>query len=174
MADDTFVARGINRVWQEGTGEGQEIIKANGTDLVPGYAYTREGETAGTNDIDLCAAGEEFGGIILKTVDPEYGGRVRSLDDAFEDNEDGWGQKPRGFENKVYARMIAGAATSKAGTKLMIASEPGKLTPASVSAGTPGSPSNAELTTMLNTVVAELAEDYTQDASFDTLVKVWI
>ena len=173
MADDTFAARGINRVWQSGSGEGRKIFLANGTDIIAGYAVTQEGETAGTNDIDLCAAGEEFAGVVLQPVNTSYGDRPVTLDEANQDNEPILVQQP-GFHNVVYMRMIAGAGTMKRGTKLMIASEAGKVTKAAVAAGTPGSPSDAELTTMLNTVVGTPYEDYTNDATDDTLVKVLI
>ncbi len=171
MADDTFVARGINRVWQQGTGNRQGIFKANGADIAPGFFMTQEGETAGTRDIDLCAAGEEPAGAMLKTVEPDHGGRVRSLDDAAEDNEDVWVQEPGG-DNTTYAWLIANAGTMKKGTQLMISSEAGKLIKAAVDASSDGAPTDAELTTMLNTVVATLEEDYTNDASDDWLVKV--
>lgn len=164
MTDDTFVARGISRVWQKGSQEGQEIYLANGTDIVAGYAVTQEAETAATKDIDLCAAGEEFHGIVLQPVNLSYGGRPVTLDEANQDNESIIIQRP-GYHNTCYAWLVSSAGTMKAGTKLMVSGTAGQLIKAAVDASSNGAPTDAELSTMLNTVVATLEEDYTSEAN---------
>lgn len=174
MTDETFDGKGIPRVWQGGTGNGQEIYQADGTDLKPGFFCTEKGETAATRDIDLASAGEPVTGCILKpVVNADSNGLARNLDAASVDNEQIWVQR-LGFNNKVKAIYMAGGATSKRGTRIQIASEAGKIAPAAVAAGTATSPTDAELTAAQIAVIGVLDQDVTTDASNDQIVDVLI
>ena len=155
MADDTFASRSIVQVHKKGEHLNRYQWKANSTDIKPGYVVTHLGETADTNYIDLATGGEEPLGIVLDYVrNANASNAPRNLDAASIADEAMWVQQLGSGTEYVYAFMIAGAATSKKGQKVVPAAEEGKVTSG----------------TTAGMIVGELAEDYTQDNTDDTLV----
>jgi len=168
MADETFVGEGIERVWVSGSGENQDIYLTNGVDIIAGLVVTEFGETAATRDVDLASLTEEPLGIVLKAVRNAKLGVVRSLDTALDDNEQVWVQKKGGLQNIVYGVYQANGATIKRGTSLIVGSEAGKLAPWVYSEAGAASVATGVY------IVGEAAEDVTQAASDDQIIKVRI
>lgn len=168
MADETFATAGINQTvvgWGPGGPTDVKVVKANGTDLLNSKTVTRVGETAGTEDVDLCGATEYPAGIIIGSVMIKLStGIPRNLDTANEDNES-LVMAERNSGHIVIGDYQAGGATIKKGTKLVPGSEAGKLAPFAYT-------DTAEATDTMKLVVGEAAEDITTDGSNDQKIAV--
>lgn len=174
MATDTFASRGINSViWANGDKATVVMLKANGTDIKPGYLVTTYGET--NPDIDLCDADERAIGVVLERSDVD-------IDTAYDDDDDTVpvllfaGSKGVGFWGFLAANNACNYHTlykPAAGGMLQAFS----LTAASSVVTTEGSPTNAELDSQddhLLYVVAAGGEYKATDASNNKLRKFFV
>lgn len=162
MADDTFASRDIRTVLVKGDKRKLIQVLANGVDIKPGSAVTFKGETAGTDYVDLATLAEPIDGIIVAfVININAVGAPRALDAASIASEAMWMAPRTGGELEVWTKVFASTDTFKRGQLLQASAEAGKV--AIATAGTDYS-----------VAPVTAAEDYTEDTTDDTLIKVKI